>query len=251
MQTLPILPLFANLRWQVFQVVLSNRRQLDVRRIVQIEILLWTIIWIVRRIETTRKEERLVVFSLQLIDRPVHTNRVGDLFLVFVRDGSPFKKESGSELLAFVINTCRKWLRNRSLAAPGIQRPTAFSLKLVAKEKLAPTALVNRTFRMMKQLARTECCVSPLGEGHLQCFDLRVTDKVVWSLIAAGRRSVLPGKNSSTTGGAEHSRRVPIRKIDAARCQPVDVRRRGVGRCSQAFDPVVHVINRKKQYIQF
>ena len=103
----------------------------------------------------------------------------------------------------------------------------------------------------MEQLACPERCVAGFGEAHLKCFDLWVSDEVVRGLIATGCRSVLTRKDRGATGRTEHTRRVGIRKVDPACGEPVNVRRDGVRRRFQTPDPVVHVINGKKQDVGF
>jgi len=89
-------------------------------------------------------------------------------------------------------------------------------LSLVAEEKRGPTSLIDRTFRMMKQLARAERCVSGFGEACLQRFDFRVSDKIIRSLVAAGGGSELPRKDRSTAGSTEDTGRVGVREVDTA-----------------------------------
>ncbi len=118
MQTFSVFSLLSRLGRKVFEVVVAHRRQVDVRRVVKVEVLLRTVIREMRRVESTSEKERLVVFLFELVDGPVDANRISHLFFFVVGDRSPLEKESGFELLSPVVNARRERLRNGRFAAP-------------------------------------------------------------------------------------------------------------------------------------
>ncbi len=118
MLAFPVLLLLANLRWQVFQIVVFVRRQLDFRRVIQIEVLLRTVVRKVRGVDAARQEERLVVcrFSCSTAQLIRIVSAISSSFSLGI---APHSRKSPPVIFCpLVVNTCREWIGKGSFLAP-------------------------------------------------------------------------------------------------------------------------------------
>ena len=102
---------------------------------------------------------------------------------------------------------------------------------------------------MVEEFARPIGGVACFGEASLKGFDFGVIHEVIGALVASGGACELAGKNGRPAWRAEDPGCVGVAEVDSALGQLVDIRSDGPGRFAQATNPVVHVVDRKKENV--
>ena len=109
---------FPDLFGKIVQVVFFDWREFDFLRIVEIKVFLRTVVGVVGGVKTYGEEEWLVMFLLQLFDRPVDPLRIRHFLFFLIGYACPFEKHSSGDLLSPVVDAGGEGFGERSFFTP-------------------------------------------------------------------------------------------------------------------------------------